>query len=360
MVHFNFVALRITPFFCTLKKCKKTLLSTVKATVHNQYHAGTRESHGTPRNGPWNVLFFGTDEFAVESLKVLYNKYESRALQRLEVVTARKKKENAVIKYARKKGIVINEWPLEINVSQFHIGIVVSFGHMIPLNVINAFPLGMLNVHGSMLPRWRGAAPIIYSLMNGDQQTGITITKIMPKKFDIGKIVLQKETGIGDHETLPELYSRLAKLGANLLMETFENLPELLESATPQNEENVTYAPKITSEIAVIKWNEMSAKNVYDLHRALLGLFPLTAKFQDTKIKLHDVKNIGEPIAAILKLEPPGVSVYDKKSEALIIKCKGESCISVKEVVFRGKCMNAQDFYNGFIAGRNKTKTAFS
>ncbi|XP_053997288.1 methionyl-tRNA formyltransferase, mitochondrial isoform X1 [Hylaeus anthracinus] len=358
MTFFNFTAFRRTRLAFKFKKSNKILLSIVKSKT--QHYVCNRESHTTPQSGLLDVLFFGTDEFSVESLKVLYNKYESKVLRRLEVVTVNKGKENVVMSYAKKNKIIVNNWPPKLNASEFHIGIVVSFGHMIPSSIINSFPLGMLNVHASLLPRWRGAAPIVYSIMNGEVQTGITIMKIMPKKFDVGEIVLQEKINIGEHETLPELYARLAKLGATLLVNVLENLPQILQSARPQDEENVTYAPKITSKIAVIKWNEMSARNIYDLHRALLGVYPITATFQNAKIKLHDVKEIKESIPSTLEGEMPGVVIYDKKSDALIIKCKGGNCISVKKVVMKGRSpMSARDFYNGFMASRNKRKEFF-
>ncbi|XP_053997292.1 methionyl-tRNA formyltransferase, mitochondrial isoform X4 [Hylaeus anthracinus] len=329
MTFFNFTAFRRTRLAFKFKKSNKILLSIVKSKT--QHYVCNRESHTTPQSGLLDVLFFGTDEFSVESLKVLYNKYESKVLRRLEVVTVNKGKENVVMSYAKKNKIIVNNWPPKLNASEFHIGIVVSFGHMIPSSIINSFPLGMLNVHASLLPRWRGAAPIVYSIMNGEVQTGITIMKIMPKKFDVGEIVLQEKINIGEHETLPELYARLAKLGATLLVNVLENLPQILQSARPQDEENVTY-----------------------------GVYPITATFQNAKIKLHDVKEIKESIPSTLEGEMPGVVIYDKKSDALIIKCKGGNCISVKKVVMKGRSpMSARDFYNGFMASRNKRKEFF-
>ncbi|KAG6801460.1 methionyl-tRNA formyltransferase, mitochondrial [Apis mellifera caucasica] len=321
-----------TQFLCSFKGINKIFLVTFNLKVYNKYYTFYNKSH-ILQNNSWKVLFFGTDEFAVESLKILYDKYESKELERLEIVTNYKIKENPVVKYAKKNKIIIHKWPVEINKSEFHIGIVVSFGHLIPSTIINAFPLGMLNVHGSLLPRWRGAAPIIHTLINGDLKTGVTIMKIMPKKFDIGEIVLQKQIDIDEHETMPKLYTKLAKLGGNLLKETFENLLELLQFAKPQDETNITYAPKITSKISLINWNKMSATNVYNLHRALLGLYDLTTSFQNVKIKLLDIQKIESKIIATkLKEENTGVAIYSKKNNALIIKCKENSFVSVKKI----------------------------
>lgn len=232
---------------------------------------------------------------------------------------------------------------------------------MIPLNIINSFPLGMLNVHASLLPRWRGAAPIIYSLINGDTQTGITIMKIMPEKFDIGEIVAQEKLDIHPDEILPELYVKLAKMGANILVDVIRKLPQILSFSRPQEKIGITYAPKITSKISLVKWDEMTAKNVYDLHRGLLGLYPLTTKFGDKTIKLFDVQQTSKPISGTnAENDVPGLVRFDRKSSALIVACKGPSWISIKRVIMAGHSpMSAMDFRNGFMQGKMKEKIFF-
>ncbi|XP_078040858.1 methionyl-tRNA formyltransferase, mitochondrial isoform X3 [Augochlora pura] len=290
----------------------KILVLNVKRKVNIKCYASNKESDRLLKNGPWNILFFGTDGYSVESLKVLYEKYHSKLVQRLEVVTVNTTKQNAVTKYAKEKGITINYWPLDTIVYNFHIGVVVSFGHLIPSTIINSFPFGMINVHGSLLPRWRGASPIIYSLMNGDDKTGVTIMKIKPKKFDIGDIIVQKEININEHETLPQLYTKLSKLGACLLEQVLEDLPKALQSAKPQNKADATY---VTDE-------------------------SIATKFID---------------------KAPGMVMYDEVNDALIIKCKNEGCIWVKNIGIQGKpVMSANDFNNGYIASKNKTDILFS
>nr|XP_012144126.1 PREDICTED: methionyl-tRNA formyltransferase, mitochondrial isoform X2 [Megachile rotundata] len=296
---------------------------------------------------------------------MLYQYSETKVLQRLEVVTTTNVRQNAVLKYAKENELNLYKWPLEESISDFHIGVVVSFGHLIPSNIINSFPLGMLNVHGSLLPKWRGAAPMTYALMNGELQTGVTLMKIMPKQFDIGPIVAQKQVEIGEYETLPELSAKLSKFGANLLAETFENLPESLQSAKPQDDTNATYAPKITSEMCIIKWDEMSAKRIYDLYRGLFGVYPLMTFLQDTKVKFLEIELI-EPtsisdLIARFEGEMPGTVLFDKKSNKLIVKCINDSFIAVKKIsVENARCKNAYDFRNGFLAAKRKTKECFS
>ncbi|XP_076379067.1 methionyl-tRNA formyltransferase, mitochondrial [Megalopta genalis] len=358
---FNLTKFGSIQFICSLKELKRILTLNVKRKVNIKCYACNKESDQILKKGPWNILFFGSDGFSVESLKVLYEKYHSKLVQRLEVVTVNTTTQNDVIKYAKEKGITINYWPLDTGVYNFHVGIIVSFGHLIPSKIINSFPFGMLNVHGSLLPRWRGASPIVYSLMNGEDKTGVTIMRIKPKKFDVGDIILQKEININEHETLPQLHTKLAKLGADLLGQVLEDFPEVLQFAKPQNQVDVTYAPKITSMIAFVKWNEMSARNIYNLHRALIGLYTLRTKFINKTVKLYDITITDKSIAVKFIEEAPGMVTYDKVNNVLIIKCKREGCISVKNVGIEGKpVMSAHDFNNGFISGRNKTSILFS
>ncbi|KAG5315919.1 FMT protein, partial [Acromyrmex insinuator] len=336
--------------YATFKRNDKSRELTFSYCAH---HIRKRQLHSSPASGLWNVLFFGTTNFSLESLRSLYNEYRAKKLCRLEVVSVCKGKKNVVVQYAEEKGIIVNEWPLKNNPQDFHIGIVVAFGHLIPLNIINSFPLGMLNVHNSLLPRWRGAAPDIYTLMKGDTQTGITIMRIA-EKFDTGDIVTQEKIDIHADETRPELNMKLAKLGANVLIDVIGKLPQVLSSSRPQEKLGVTYAPKVASRTSLVKWDEMTAKNVYDLQRALLGLYPLKTKFEDVTIKLLDVRQTSKPEDA-RNVDIPGFARFDRKSNALVVTCKGPSWISTTKVIVKGhSVMSALQFRNGFIRGRKK------
>lgn len=99
----------------------------------------------------------------------------------------------------------------------------------------------MINVHASLLPRWRGAAPIIHALASGDEVTGVTIMRIQPYKFDLGEIIKQKSIEIADNTTQDQLTKELANIGASLLVDTIQELPTCIKNATPQPENGVTY-----------------------------------------------------------------------------------------------------------------------
>lgn len=99
----------------------------------------------------------------------------------------------------------------------------------------------MLNVHASLLPRWRGAAPIIYAIMNGDGKTGVSIMRIKPKHFDIGEILAQKEVVIEKDMLMPELHTKLSICGGELLLKCVREIPDCFKKAVPQNNDEVTY-----------------------------------------------------------------------------------------------------------------------
>lgn len=99
---------------------------------------------------------------------------------------------------------------------------------------------GMLNVHASLLPKWRGAAPIVHAIANGDTKTGVTIMKIKPRRFDVGEIVQQAEIEIGEDMQMPEVYEKLAHLGSQVLLEVVKTLPEVLKTAKEQDGEEAT------------------------------------------------------------------------------------------------------------------------
>ncbi|KAF2884733.1 hypothetical protein ILUMI_21459 [Ignelater luminosus] len=311
---------------------------------------------------PWKILFFGTDEFSLASLKALHSEYrKGDLLNKLEVVTSLKNKKNAVCKFASKEQLVVYNWPISSpECHGFHVGLVVSFGHLIPKDIITAFPLGMLNVHASLLPRWRGAAPIIYALANGDKKTGVTIMKIKPDKFDIGEIVTQASVDIPDDTKMPDLYHTLAILGAQTLVEVLDNLPANLNSAVPQSENGITFAPRIDSKIAYVDWQRMSAKDVYNLQRAIMGMFHLTTKFNNIPIKLYDIHKSNKIVVDNCEDNiKPGSVVYDKKHKTLQIQCADGNWIMVKTIGVPGKRMSAADFNNGFVSKQTQKLVVF-
>ncbi|KAH8332346.1 hypothetical protein KR074_001454 [Drosophila pseudoananassae] len=312
-----------------------------KRKVYQNVYTITKRNNATC--SPPKILFFGTDNFSLPSLQALHRNCGDG----LGVVTSFKSPANCVRSYAEQQKIPLQRWP--INSSQcagFDLGVVVSFGHLIPANIIGAFPSGMINVHASLLPRWRGAAPIIYAIMNGDASTGVSIMKIEPHRFDIGDILAQREVSIKPDVFMPELHTSLALLGADLLVDTVNNLTERLKNATPQDNATASHAPKITAEIAEVIWSKRTALQIYARHRALFGYKNLTTIFLEKQVQLLDIRLPDKS----LPLQKPGNFSFHRKRKSLLIGCAEESQIEVLQLRIEGrKPMSAQDFNNGFL-----------
>ncbi|XP_017143894.1 methionyl-tRNA formyltransferase, mitochondrial isoform X1 [Drosophila miranda] len=292
---------------------------------------------------PSRILFFGTDNFSLPSLQALHK----NCSHNLGVVTSFKSPANCVRTYAEREKLPLQRWPItEDQCTDYDLGVVVSFGHMIPAQIINAFPRGMINVHASLLPLWRGAAPIIYAIMKGDARTGVSIMKIEPHHFDIGAVLAQREVPIRRDIYMPELHASLSLLGADLLVDTVNNLSDRLKNAKPQDNATASYAPKITSKITEILWTELSADELYARHRALYGYKNLTTSFLDKQIQLLELRLPEKH----LTVQEPGHFSYQRSRKSLLIGCAQGTQLEVLQVRVEGrKPMSAQDFSNGFL-----------
>lgn len=232
----------------------------------------------------------------------------------------------------------------------------------------------MLNVHASLLPRWRGAAPIIHAIANGDGTTGITIMTVKPKHFDVGNIVRQESVAITDDMVLPELYKLLADIGSSVLIDELYKLPENIYSAKSQPHIGITLgkfkkkyenfnfnctnvlAPKVTIAFSHINWNTMTAIQIYNLSRALHDLFPLRTKWGDIVLKLYNIKLCTTENTNNKSIQP-GMMYYDKITKFLKIQCCDGNWISVATVGIPNKrMMSASDFNNGFLKKAEQEK----
>ncbi|XP_035787604.1 methionyl-tRNA formyltransferase, mitochondrial-like [Anopheles albimanus] len=299
------------------------------------------------------ILFFGTDNFSLPSLKVIHRNWkQGRTVGGLEVVTSFKAAKNPVKQFSVMEGIPVSDWQTYRPNENFDLGVVVSFGHLIQEEIINSFNRGMLNVHASLLPQLRGAAPIVHAIANGNRQTGISIMRIEPKRFDIGAILLQSTVDIPRDMLMPQLHDDLAQLGADCLMKCIENLDFYNGQAVQQDGLKATYAPKIDRNFAEIRWNHHTALQIYDLYRSLYSLAPLKTWFCGEAIKLfeitysHDQRNAEKRIDKV-----PGCIEYSRQTKKLLVWCCDGFCIEVLQLSVGGKKMlTAQDFHNGFLS----------
>ena len=313
-----------------------------------------------------NILFMGTPDFAVESLKKVYEQGHNI----LGVVTnpdrpkgrGMKMLPSPVKEYALEKNIPI-EQPEKIkeNVELLSkirdlnpdVICVVAYGKILPKELLDIPKYGCINVHGSILPKYRGAAPIQWSVLNGDKITGIT-TIFMNEKMDAGDIILTRETHIGEDETTGELWNRLSVIGAEVLTDTLKLVEENKVIRTKQPEE-YTLAPMLKKEIAKIDWNKMNAKEIKNLVRGLNPIMGAYSFYNEKKIKLWKVEILEDNLKEELE---PGVILNANEKEGLYIKTLDNKIISVLEIqAENSKKMNILDFLRGNKLEKNKKFT---
>uniref|UniRef100_A0A182XJX3 Methionyl-tRNA formyltransferase, mitochondrial n=1 Tax=Anopheles quadriannulatus TaxID=34691 RepID=A0A182XJX3_ANOQN len=309
------------------------------------------------------VLFFGTDHFSLPSLKSIHtNLVNNGRVERLEVVTSFKAAKNPVKQYSRAAGLPLHDWAActPATAGRFDLGVVVSFGHLIPETFIDCFDRGMLNVHASLLPKLRGAAPIVHAIANGEQRTGISIMRIKPKQFDVGEILLQSAVSIERDTLMPELHDRLAAIGADCLVTCIEDLEGYYQRLTVQNDAEATYAPKIDPKFAEIRWHQATAVSVYDRYRALYGLRPLLTSFGGELVKLFKLSfDSTQPVPAV-PADRPGQLEYSKRSRQLLVRCGDGRALELLQLSVGGKkTLSGQDFYNGFLSKVNRSDRYF-
>ena len=219
------------------------------------------------------------------------------------------------------------------------VAVVVAYGRILPESFLNAFPNGAINVHFSLLPKYRGAAPVNWAIVNGETTTGVTTMK-MDAGLDTGDILLQRETEIGANENAIDLMDRLSHVGAQLLSETLSQLNEIRQRQ--QDHSSATLAPIMTKEDGKFDWS-MSAD---EIARRVRGFqpFPTTYTFwEGKKLTLWNVtaQKSEDPLAK------PG-TVLSSKGDDLVIECGSGTSLKIGELQLEGKRrMSSRDFLNG-------------
>jgi methionyl-tRNA formyltransferase len=305
------------------------------------------------------IIFMGTPDFAVPSLKkLLDNGYDIGA-----VVTAPDKpagrgmkiSESDIKKFALSKNLKIlqpeklknSEFIAELSSINADLQIVVAF-RMLPEVVWNMPPMGTVNLHGSLLPQYRGAAPINWAIINGEKKTGVTTFKLK-HEIDTGDILLQKEIEIRETETAGELYDRMKETGAELLLQTINNLVENKIKEMPQTNIHSSsgdswtlhHAPKISTETCEINWG----KNTNKIYNLIRGLSPYPAAFTFLKGKKLKIFRAEKEKTEVI--ESPGEIVSDYKTFLKFVCYDGY--ISLKELQLEGKKkMEVEDFLRGW------------
>ena len=299
----------------------------------------------------WRIVFLGTPDFAVESLKALLQ----AGYNVVGVVTApdkpagrgQKLSESAVKQYAQEQGLPILQ-PLKLKDPEFiaqlsalkpDLQVVVAF-RMLPETVWNLPPKGTVNVHGSLLPKYRGAAPINWAILNGENETGVSTFKLQ-HEIDTGDILLQEKMPIGPNETAGELHDRMKVEGAQLLVKTLRELASGTLKASPQQLNSDTkHAPKLFKTDCEIDWNNTSEQ----IHNLIRGLSPYPTAFTvlgDKTLKIFSAEiEPGKPEI------PAGTFSSDHKSYLKFAATDGY--LSLKEMQLEGKKkMGIEEFLRG-------------
>lgn len=225
--------------------------------------------------------------------------------------------------------------------------VVVAFGKILPKDILDLPKYGCINVHGSLLPKYRGAAPIQWSVLNGDKVTGVT-TMYMDVGLDTGDMLLKSETQIGENETSGELYDRLAVLGAELLSKTIDELEAGRLQREKQDDSQSCYASMLDKSMCAIDWNDSAEK----IHNKVRGLSPwpiATASLKGKKVKIHKTlvakENIKDEPGKILSLSPFTVACGDGAVEILELQIEGKKRMKSKDFLM-GHRLSVGDKFN--------------
>jgi methionyl-tRNA formyltransferase len=232
-------------------------------------------------------------------------------------------------------------------------GIVAAYGRLLPGWMLSAPKQGCINVHSSLLPKYRGAAPINWAIASGERETGVTIMQ-MDEGLDTGPMLLQGRLAIGENETAPELTARLADLGASLLLETLTKLESGTITATPQNNDEATYAPILKKEDGQVDWSSDATK----IRNRLRGFTPFPGCFtflNGQRIELikvtaeapssPDAENAEDAEEA--EEAEPG-AIVEVMKDSFVVACGDASRLRVTQVQPAGKkVMSVRDFLNG-------------
>ncbi|QNL45597.1 methionyl-tRNA formyltransferase [Oscillibacter hominis] len=297
------------------------------------------------------ILFMGTPEFAVASLRRLVedghelcgvftqpDKPKNRGMkmtfspvkeyavsQNLPVYQPLKMKDGTALKTVREL--------------QPELIVVAAYGRILPEDILNVPPYGSINVHSSLLPKYRGAAPINWAILNGEAETGVSIM-YMAKELDAGDVISQVTTPIGPEENAQELTARLAELGAEALSSAVSALKSGTARRTPQDHSAFTYAPMLSRELSPVDWSRGSGQIINQIR----GLIPwpcAVAQIGETKFKLFHAAAGGNTSAA------PG-TVLSAGKQGIEIACGDGKSLLIQELQAEGgKRMSAADYLRG-------------
>ena len=314
-----------------------------------------------------NIVFMGTPDFAVESLEALYNaghnilavvtKVDSPSGRGMNLVPSPVKvfaEENGLKVLQPEKVKNNEEFMNEIKAMNPELIVVVAYGKILPQEFLDIPRYGCVNVHGSLLPKYRGAAPIQWAVLNGDHTTGIT-TMFMDAGMDTGDMILRVETPIDYEETTGQLWARMAKLGANLLIETINRISSVTDNRFIENVaqlkseigarkqgDDYTMAPMLSKDMALIDWS----KSANEIHNLVRGLDPIMGAYTYINGKKLKIWKTYTRITSEKYAMTPG-EILDITPDGILVQT-GEKTILIQEVqAENSKRMSVRDYLNG-------------
>ena len=305
-----------------------------------------------------NIIFAGTPDFAAQHLAALINSQHNIVAVYCppDKPAGRGKKLTAC---ATKQLALENNLPVEQPINfkatrdqqqlahyNADIMVVVAYGLLLPEVILNAPRLGCINVHGSLLPKWRGAAPIQRALEAGDEKTGVTIMQ-MDKGLDTGAMLLTAQCQIEHTDTSASLYEKLAKLGPKALLDTLNLMATNAHHAASQNDNLASYAHKLDKSEAEINWH----LTALELDRKIRAYIPWpVAQFTFTenaqKVKQHRIRIWQASIKEIDTVEPAGTIISADKNGILVSTIQGAICLEILQLPNK-KALPVQAILNG-------------
>ncbi|MFY9730506.1 MAG: methionyl-tRNA formyltransferase [Candidatus Acidiferrales bacterium] len=302
---------------------------------------------------PLKLVFCGTPAFAVPSLRALLS---DSYFQIAGVVTqpdrprgrGKKMASSPVKEAALEAGVPVyqpEKIKSESSLDYFKrlapdVVVIIAYGQIIPAALIAIPRLGWINLHGSLLPKYRGAAPINWAIVNGEKVTGLTTMQI-DAGLDTGPMLLKYQTGIGPDETAPELYAQLAEAGAPLIVDTLRKLDRGEIAPTPQDNSQATLAPPLKKQDARIDWF-LPAPKIYNRIR---GLQPWPGAF--TTFRGATCRIWGKPLKPVAAGGTPGI-ILPTQEDGLLVICGGSTVLHVEQVQIEGRNrISDREFMNG-------------
>lgn len=285
------------------------------------------------------IIFMGTPDFSTKVLEMLINEYEviavvtqpDRPVGRKKVMTPPPVKKVAVehnIKVYQPEKLNHSPELEELLTLDVDLIVTAAFGQLLPDSLLESPRLGAINVHASLLPKYRGGAPIHQAIIDGEKETGITIM-YMVKKLDAGNIISQKAISIEEDDNVGTMHNKLSFLGADLLKDTLPSIINKTNESIPQDDTKATFASNISREDERINWNQ----SAQDIHNHIRGLSPWPVAYttmEDKNLKLFSAFIIND------KKGKPG-EIIETTKKAIIIGTGSEDAIAVTDMQLAGK-----------------------